>query len=74
MVRFGRQAVVVPFVVALAVFVAPAAAEARNPPQSYVALGDSYTAGPLIPLQDRIRWGACGRTTTIPTSSPPRWA
>lgn len=31
--------------------VAPATAQARKPPQSYVALGDSYTAGPVIPVQ-----------------------
>jgi hypothetical protein len=29
-----------------------ARAEAQSPPPSYVALGDSYTAGPLIPLQE----------------------
>ena len=28
-----------------------ATAEARKPPQSDVALGDSYTAGPIIPVQ-----------------------
>jgi lysophospholipase L1-like esterase len=31
--------------------VAPATAQARKPPASYVALGDSYTAGPIIPVQ-----------------------
>jgi lysophospholipase L1-like esterase len=29
----------------------PATGQARTPPQSYVALGDSYTAGPVIPVQ-----------------------
>ena len=28
-----------------------ARAATRKPPQSYVALGDSYTAGPIIPVQ-----------------------
>jgi len=39
---------------ALAAFVVPGAAEARKPPQapqSYVSLGDSYVAGPVIPVQ-----------------------
>jgi lysophospholipase L1-like esterase len=27
-------------------------AQAKKPPQSYVALGDSYTAGPIIPVQE----------------------
>jgi lysophospholipase L1-like esterase len=49
--KLGR-AIVVPLAVTLVVLWAPAAAEARTPPQSYVALGDSYTAGPLIPLQE----------------------
>ncbi len=52
MVRFVRQAVVVSIVATLAVLAAPGAVGARKPPQSYVALGDSYTAGPLIPLQE----------------------
>ena len=52
MVRFVRQAVVVSIVATFAFLVSPGAAEARKPPQSYVALGDSYTAGPLIPLQE----------------------
>jgi lysophospholipase L1-like esterase len=29
----------------------------RTPPQSYVALGDSYTAGPLIPVQETTPLG-----------------
>jgi hypothetical protein len=39
-------------VATLAMLVAPGAAGAHEPPSSYVALGDSYTAGPLIPLQE----------------------
>jgi hypothetical protein len=49
--KFGR-AIVVPLVATLVVLGAPGAVEAGTPPQSYVALGDSYTAGPLIPLQE----------------------
>jgi lysophospholipase L1-like esterase len=35
----------------LAAFVLQAPAAGAAPPRSYVALGDSYTAGPLIPVQ-----------------------
>jgi hypothetical protein len=53
MARFARPVIVVSVVAAVASLVAPAAAGARTPPpSSYVALGDSYTAGPLIPLQE----------------------
>ena len=57
MVRFVRQAIVVSTVATVAFLVSPGAAEARKPPQSYVALGDSYTAGPLIPLQENTPLG-----------------
>jgi len=50
MVRFGR-ALVVPLTAMLVVLVVPGAASARKVPQSYVSLGDSYTAGPVIPVQ-----------------------
>jgi lysophospholipase L1-like esterase len=50
MARFGR-ALVVPLAAMLAVLVVPGAASARKAPQSYVSLGDSYTAGPVIPVQ-----------------------
>jgi lysophospholipase L1-like esterase len=36
---------------ALVGVLAPTAAQARTAPRSYVALGDSYTAGPVIPVQ-----------------------
>jgi hypothetical protein len=49
--RLGR-AIVVPLTATLVLLGAPGPAEARTPPQSYVALGDSYTAGPLIPIQE----------------------
>jgi hypothetical protein len=52
MVRFVRQAIVVSIVTTLAFLAAPGTAGARKQPQSYVSLGDSYTAGPLIPLQE----------------------
>lgn len=39
-------------VAAFAMLLAPGATGAQEPPSSYVALGDSYTAGPLIPLQE----------------------
>jgi len=45
----------VALIVGLAVLVLPAvapAATAQESPRSYVALGDSYTAGPIIPLQE----------------------
>ena len=45
-------AVAISILAALAFVAAPSTASARKPPQSYVALGDSYTAGPLIPLQE----------------------
>jgi len=51
MVRFARLSVVVAVVATLPFLVSAGAAGARQPPQSYVSLGDSYTAGPLIPVQ-----------------------
>jgi hypothetical protein len=63
MARFGSRAVRrrrwfgrtlgVATVAALVGLLAPATAHARKPPQSYVALGDSYTAGPVIPFQQK---------------------
>ena len=50
--RFGALLFVLAALVAAIGVVAPAtAAQAQTPPASYVALGDSYTAGPLIPNQ-----------------------
>jgi len=53
--RFDRAGALI-LVGTLLALVVPGAAAARKPaippPQSYVALGDSYTAGPLIPLQE----------------------
>src|SRR5262249_56835129 len=51
-VRCVRPGIGVWVVAALALVVARGAGGARTPPPSYVALGDSYTAGPLIPLQE----------------------
>jgi lysophospholipase L1-like esterase len=61
MVSFGSRArrrshslariVVVALCAAVIGVVVPGTAHAKKPPQSYVALGDSYTAGPLIPVQ-----------------------
>lgn len=51
MVRCVRQAIVVSVVATLTFLVTTGAAGARTQPQSYVALGDSYTAGPVIPVQ-----------------------
>ena len=51
MVRCVRQAIVVSVVATLTFLVTTCAAGARTQPQSYVALGDSYTAGPVIPVQ-----------------------
>jgi lysophospholipase L1-like esterase len=51
-VRLLRQLIVFSSVATLAFLFAPGGAEARKPPpQSYVSLGDSYTAGPIIPVQ-----------------------
>ena len=53
--RFDRAGALI-LVGTLLALVVPGTAAARKPPipppQSYVALGDSYTAGPLIPLQE----------------------
>ena len=38
---------------------------ACDPPTNYVSLGDSYTSGPLIPVQRDDPWGVSGRRTTI---------
>ena len=43
----------------------------RKPPQSYVALGDSYTAGPIIPVQQT---DPLGLPAVGPQLSPPRRA
>ena len=37
---------------------------------SYVALGDSYTSGPVIPNSRTTPPAASGRIRTIPTSCP----
>jgi lysophospholipase L1-like esterase len=50
-------------VLALVGFPASGAAKTVNSPQHYVALGDSYTAGPLIPIQ-RIDPIGCARSTS----------
>lgn len=52
MVRWSRRVIVGCMVAMVATLVAPGATGAQEPPSSYVALGDSYTAGPLIPLQE----------------------
>jgi lysophospholipase L1-like esterase len=49
--RWLARTIVVALTAALVGLLAPTTAQARKPPQSYVALGDSYTAGPLIPVQ-----------------------
>jgi lysophospholipase L1-like esterase len=49
--RWIVRALVLGLLAGLLGVVAPTAAHARKPPQSYVALGDSYTAGPFIPVQ-----------------------
>jgi lysophospholipase L1-like esterase len=54
--RRGRKlggALAVTLIASLVGLLAPASATAapRRPPPSYVALGDSYTAGPVIPVQ-----------------------
>src|SRR3989442_5352690 len=49
--RWVARVLVAALSAALVGLVAPGTAQARKPPQSYVALGDSYTAGPVIPVQ-----------------------
>jgi lysophospholipase L1-like esterase len=49
--RHLARLLVVALAAALVGVFAPVSAHARKPPQSYVALGDSYTAGPIIPVQ-----------------------
>lgn len=46
-----RRVAIAGVLVALAGLTAPAVTAAGGPTSSYVALGDSYTAGPLIPVQ-----------------------
>jgi hypothetical protein len=50
--RCLRGALAITLVATVAGTLASDTASARTPPKSYVALGDSYTAGPLIPLQE----------------------
>jgi lysophospholipase L1-like esterase len=50
--RHLARLLVVALVAASVGVFASATAHARTPPQSYVALGDSYTAGPIIPVQE----------------------
>ena len=52
MVRWSRRVIVGCMVAMFATLVPPGPTGAQEPPSSYVALGDSYTAGPLIPLQE----------------------
>ena len=52
---------VVAFVAAVTLGGGPASAASAAPPESYVAMGDSYTAGPLIPNQLPDPLG-CGRS------------
>src|SRR5439155_6529937 len=48
------------------VLLAPAGARAHAPsPTTYVALGDSYTAGPLIPIQEQP-YGCLRSTNNYP--------
>jgi lysophospholipase L1-like esterase len=47
----ARRWILVLLASVLAAFVLQAPAAGAAPPRSYVALGDSYTAGPLIPVQ-----------------------
>jgi lysophospholipase L1-like esterase len=55
--RWPARIAVVSFCVAVVGVFGPATAQARKPPQSYVALGDSYTAGPVIPVQQPDPYG-----------------
>jgi lysophospholipase L1-like esterase len=55
--HWPARTLVVSLCVAVVGLFAPATAQARKPPQSYVALGDSYTAGPLIPVQQPDPFG-----------------
>lgn len=50
MARIGRIGALLS-AATLLVLVAPGTAGARQTPHSYVSLGDSYTAGPVIPVQ-----------------------
>ncbi|MGB6164222.1 MAG: SGNH/GDSL hydrolase family protein [Pseudonocardiaceae bacterium] len=60
-----RRVVIAATATALALVGLPASAAARSgsSPKHYVALGDSYAAGPLIPVQ-RIDPIGCGRSTS----------
>src|SRR5262249_62178679 len=49
--RWVGRVLVAASAAALVGLFAPGTAQARKAPQSYVALGDSYTAGPVIPVQ-----------------------
>jgi lysophospholipase L1-like esterase len=55
--RWATRIALVSVCVAVVGLFAPAPAQARKPPQSYVALGDSYTAGPVIPVQQPDPFG-----------------
>ena len=55
--RWPARIAVMSFCVAVVGVFGPATAQARKPPQSYVALGDSYTAGPVIPVQQPDPYG-----------------
>jgi hypothetical protein len=54
--RFARGLAVALCAAVVGVF-AQTPAQGRTPPESYVALGDSYTAGPIIPVQQNDPFG-----------------
>jgi hypothetical protein len=62
--RLRRLLALVPVVAALGVAVPPVDA-ARSPLTTYVALGDSYAAGPLIPAPEEP-WGCLKSTNNYP--------
>jgi len=55
--RWAARIALVSLCVAVVGLFAPVPAQARKPPQTYVALGDSYTAGPVIPVQQPDPFG-----------------
>jgi lysophospholipase L1-like esterase len=55
--RWFAPALVIALCAAVVGVFAPAPAQARTRPESYVALGDSYTAGPIIPVQQNDPFG-----------------
>ena len=73
MARFGRV-LVIPLTALLVAVVVPGTAAARKPPQSYVALGDSYTAGPIIPVQQTDPLGCLRSDHNYPHLVAAGWA